>query len=323
MNLYEFIGKPTHPLYGLEVTVTSTGFKYITREAYNTESLTQYWSALRQDGSQIKQGAPALDSTPLWTTDTLSVFEDPNAKEITIDFNGIKDLADFSDHSLYTIYAPYQSVSILGNVVYTDLAGSPDEDDLSNIQVNIPGLSDDRRLKLPLSNVYALTKSNKMNPFDFLWHHTHNVPRMISIVVPFATSDFSDWSLMFKMAAPGLLKIKSGQTTQVFPGVGKNDLPSYYPSVVFEKETATVTADGVVSVNFKLVDSKGNDITDHNADVYLETNAGMLNKQKVTTTGGKGSVKFIASHLTAGDTAKIKCGFKYFTGTDDCIVTVQ
>jgi hypothetical protein len=320
MNLYEFIGQKNHVGYGLEVTLTDSGFKYITRQVYKTDTLGAYWVGVRQGGT-IKQGAPALDAVPLWTTETYSVFEDPSVTEITVDFSKIKELSDFSDHSLYTIYAPYQAVSLLGNVVFTDLVNGPDHDEV-NSEIVVPDATTVGRSKLPLSNIYSLTKSSKMNPFDFLWHHTQSVPRMISICVPFADSNFSDWSLMFKMPDTGLLKVNGGET-QVLPGVGKQQLSSMFPSVKFKTNTATVAADGTVDIDFQLVDASGNAVTTHDADIYLETTAGIVNKQRVTTKNGAGTVTFIASHLKSGDKAKVKCGFKYFTGTSDCLVTVQ
>jgi hypothetical protein len=63
--------------------------------------------------------------------------------------------------------------------------------------------------------------------------------------------------------------------------------------------------------------------TEHNAFVYLKTTAGVLNKQQVKTVGGKGKVRLIASHLEAGDIATVSCGFQYYSGTDDCVVTVK
>ena len=108
------------------------------------------------------------------------------------------------------------------------------------------------------------------------------------------------------------------------PGqLGNTFLDKSYPKVWFNTKTATVTPDGYVDISFYLGDSSGTTITGHDADVYLDTTAGVLNKQKVTTQNGVGTVRLIASHLTSGEIAKVKCGFKFYTGTDDCVVTVQ
>jgi hypothetical protein len=96
------------------------------------------------------------------------------------------------------------------------------------------------------------------------------------------------------------------------------------PKVAFKDKTATVDADGYVDLEFSLVTAKGLPLeTEHNAFVYLKTTAGVLNKQQVKTVGGKGKVRLIASHLEAGDIATVSCGFQYYSGTDDCVVTVK
>lgn len=346
MNLYEFIGR--NSLFGLEVTLTPTGFTYQTHQAYRTENLAQYWNAMRTGGPNggtgiIKIGAPELDATPLWTTDTYSVFPDAEQNAVgprTVDFTELQKQVDFSDHAMYNVYAPWQSVNVLGNFIYADLVGGPDPvsqneiipEELINKMIFQPNAYEYKpdgsgavlaHPILPLTNMYAVTMGSKMHPVDMLWHHTQAVGRMISIIVPFANSPISDWSLVFKMPAPGLLKINSGEQTTIYAGGGRSFISTLYPGVKFKNSTATVTADGFVDLEFQLANPDGTLITDRDATVYLKTNAGMLNKQVVTTKNGVGTVRLIASHLTTDDVAKVSCGFKFFSGTDDCMVTVQ
>jgi hypothetical protein len=328
MKLYEGLNQGAQ--FGLEVSIDDTGFTYITRMAYETEQITQYWSAMRAGPTNIKIGAPPLDTIPLWTTEKYSIFEDPSAQETRVDFIKIKNSPDFSDHGLYVVYSPYTAVTLSGNAIQMNLAlGADDENNDEGVEATLKPNTFGKGLTLknaqmPYTNIYSLTTAHKMNPYDFLWHHNQAVSRMISICVPFADSDFSDWDLIFKMRDTGLLKIKSGQTTiPMPPKLGNVFLPSIYPKVWFKEKNATITSDGFIDIDFYLGDSSGAEITGHDADVYLDTTAGLLNKQRVTTKNGKGTVRLIANHLTSGDLIKVKCGFKYFTGTDDCVVTVQ
>ena len=86
--------------------------------------------------------------------------------------------------------------------------------------------------------------------------------------------------------------------------------------------SATVEAGGTVVVDFHLCNEDLSQIKDRDAEVYLDVTAGTLSKYRVETQEGKGSVIFRALDLVSGDVAKIKCGFKFFTGTDDFFVQV-
>lgn len=63
-------------------------------------------------------------------------------------------------------------------------------------------------------------------------------------------------------------------------------------------------------------------ITDRDAEVYLEATAGYLVGRRIKTIGGQGSTSFRPDGMVAGESAKIKVGFKYFSGTDDLMVNV-
>jgi hypothetical protein len=145
---------------------------------------------------------------------------------------------------------------------------------------------------------------------------------MIGIGIPFKDSNYSDWHIIVSTLDACLVNVISNdEVTLDVDSVGKF-LSTTFGKVVFENETATVAPDGKVTLPFYLTNPDGTPTTTNNATVYFKTTGGMLNKQQVATENGVGTVAFIASHLDAGDSVKVSVGFKYFSGTSDCIITV-
>lgn len=59
------------------------------------------------------------------------------------------------------------------------------------------------------------------------------------------------------------------------------------------------------------------------ASIYLEATAGNLNRYRVELDDtGAGTFELLTAGLAAGDTAKIKAGFRYFPGVYDQVVTI-
>ena len=95
------------------------------------------------------------------------------------------------------------------------------------------------------------------------------------------------------------------------------------PVVVFDTATVNVSSDGTVDLPFHLQDPDTDTaITNIEADIYITTKGGRVNKMVIPTVNGRGVVKFIPEYLSAGDVIKVSCGFKYFSGLSDCFVTV-
>jgi hypothetical protein len=134
-------------------------------------------------------------------------------------------------------------------------------------------------------NLFMMTSSSKMTGPQF-HDNVSGLHPFINVLIPFKNSPFEDWM------------------------------------IGFEQSQSTSSADGTVEICFYLSDADGQPITDHDAEVYLDTTGGVLSLYRVMTHGGKGRTLFRALDLQAGQSAKIKCGFKYFSGTDDCFVKV-
>ena len=93
--------------------------------------------------------------------------------------------------------------------------------------------------------------------------------------------------------------------------------------IFVDLDLGNVSASGEVSIDFQLEIPDGDPIEGRDAEVYLESTAGYLVARRVRTSGGSGCTVFRPSGMATGDVAKIKVGFKYFSGTDDLLVNVQ
>lgn len=302
MNIYVENGLAMDP-YAVELTTTSTGFTYKLRDVYVTANLEEAWAKAATDGINLPDGFPT-SSTPVYAKkDEFSIYDNPAFSTQSVDFSEIQSLSDFSDHAVYMIYTPRSANFVSVN---------PKNE-------NTDSLNPEARWER-MTNIYAKTLASKAHPYAY----TNRVNgRLISIGVPFSDSPFSDWNIIVSARDAELVEIKSGETPVIAPDQQGKYFHSTLPTVEFVTETATVAADDKVTLNFKLVNADGSDNTTESATIYLKTTAGILNKTQVVTQNGVGSVALIASHLASGDVAKVSCGFKYFSGAHDCIVTVS
>ena len=82
------------------------------------------------------------------------------------------------------------------------------------------------------------------------------------------------------------------------------------------------TPDGLVDVAVQVVDANDQPIL-RDAEIYLEAVNGYLPKTRVKTVDGKARVPFMAWGLVPGDSARIKAGFKYFSGAADAVIQIR
>lgn len=207
-----------------------------------------------------------------------------------IDLSVLKNMPDFHDHAAFLYYLPVGLRKEFVNPGHTQPA-----------------------------NLYALTQGTKLSGPQ----HGNLISLMhplLNILVPFKNSPLSDWSVGVNTYAHDLVTVHGELEIEECLGldVVRN---THLPKVWFNQKTATCAKDGTITVDFYIGDFDEAAIQG-DAEVYLDVTGGSLNKYRCQTVNGVGSVTFRALDLEAGDVVKIKCGFKYFTGTDDCIVTV-
>lgn len=223
---------------------------------------------------------------------------DEEVRTRTINLDTLRSRPDFGDHALFTIY---DKVCMDGNNVCAPVFDN-------------------------ISNLYAATVATKMDPGAYHRSVLQLFP-MAAIYVPFADSPISDWAIAINCGPEDseLNEITLGdgikrQNGVTIPTTGELIV---FPVVKFDDASAVVAPNGEVQVTFHLEAADGSTITGIEADVYLDMTGGYLTKKRIRTSGGQGSVVFRAHGLQSGDVVKIKCGFKYFSGTDDFMVTVE
>jgi hypothetical protein len=218
-----------------------------------------------------------------WRGD-FGVFGDPLYQR-TLDLDSLRQHPEYSDHASFMLYAP---------VGVMERYGTP-----SGFFQHTP-------------NLYVATLASKMDAqaFHASVLQTHPIGH---ILVPFISSPAEDWTLGFNVFAPEL--VKASRNIEVVPAI---TLVRFVggPSI-------KVSASEEVSIDFQLETPDGQPIEDRDAEVYLESTAGYLVARRVRTSGGSGCTVFRPDGMATGDVAKIKVGFKYFSGTDDLLVNVQ
>lgn len=207
-----------------------------------------------------------------------------------IDLNIFKNMPDFHDHSAFCIYRP---VGIRADWVSA-------------------------AHKQPV-NLFAMTVGSKMSGPQF-HDNVSGLHPLMNILVPFKNSPLSDWHIGVNTFSPDLVTTHGDLEKEECSGldVVRN---THLPKVWFSSKSVPCQKEQSISVDFFIGDSDGNPIQG-DAEVFLDVTGGSLNKYRAQTVNGTGSVTFRALDLEAGDVVKIKCGFKYFTGTDDCLVSI-
>jgi hypothetical protein len=216
------------------------------------------------------------------------VFEE-DVYERTLDLQTLKALAEFGDHASFMLYAP---------------KGWASEGARESLFEHTP-------------NLYVATLASKMDAQAY--HATVVQAHPIGhILVPFKTSELTDWLLGFNVFDPVLVKTQGDIDAEPCVTLALARMESL-PVVRFMPSTES---DEGLIVNFRLEEPDGHPVTNHDAEIYLDSTAGFLRDRRVMTVDGAGSTVFKTDGLSSGTQVKIKVGFKYFSGTDDLVVSV-
>ena len=285
MNLY--IGNKNPP-FALDVSLNGTQLNFSVRSIMQREFVGD-------PSKDHANGGKFFDQSLIteWRGD-FGVFGEPLYQR-TLDLDSLRQHPEYSDHASFMLYAP---------VGVMERYGTP-----SGFFQQTP-------------NLYVATLASKMDAqaFHASVLQTHPIGH---ILVPFKSSPIEDWTLGFNVFSPEL--VKASRNIEVIPAITlalarEETLPVVRfvggPSI-------NVSASGEVSIDFRFETPDGDPIEDRDAEVYLESTAGYLVARRVRTSGGSGSTAFRPDGMATGDVAKIKVGFKFFSGTDDLLVNVQ
>lgn len=290
--------------YAVDLFITDYGFDYQLREAIPKTQLVGQLNSSATPDPNSKHGLNKV----VYTTGTIDVFE-PITERVEVRFDDFRARADFHDYAAYVL-----PIKLLDGV--WEWARDPAT---NHPWIKKDYLNDSGEHKI--YNATAVTLSSKLHPYA--QYHKTSGGRVVAVHVPLKNSPNSDWHIHINVPSADLIRVTpdqevftttTGFETSVFP---------HNPVVVFDTATVNVSTDGTVDLPFHLQDPQTNtSITDIEADIYITAKGGRLNKLVIPTVNGRGVVKFIPEYLSVGDTIKVSCGFKYFSGTSDCIVTV-
>jgi len=215
-----------------------------------------------------------------------------STSERTLELESLRDQSAFGDHACFTLYD----------------RSSANADHVHPL------------LLTHIHNAYAQTRCSKASLSDYHASVTQVFP-LLCVLVPFSTSPIDEWAIVVSSKNSALIQATGDLHTQSAPGLDAA-CKSFFPLIRFDAHSVRTNAAGESILNFLVTEASGAPITTRECEVYLETTAGTLTQRRVITSSGRGSVMFYADRLPAGSIAKVKCGFKYFSGTDDCHVSV-
>ena len=219
-------------------------------------------------------------------------FDETEFRTRTINLIDLQNDPRFGDHALFLI---------------SDKAGP------SSANVNSYTLD-------AITNIYSITSENKVDlpTYNRIIQQFYPIG---AILVPFATSNINEWAICLQSSNTETISVSSDFTV-IKANAIKEAADIFFPVVKFNTQNTSIQPNGTLQIDFNIVQADGTPITDKNAEIYLDCTAGYLNKKRVMTSNGQGSVIYRADGLTTGDKVKIKCGFKYFSGTDDLYINV-
>lgn len=284
MKLY--IGNKNTP-FALDVTLDGSSLSLSARDVIQ-RSFVGDPSLVHPNGAKYFDRARISE----WRGD-FGVYGDP-IYERTIDIESLRGHPEFGDHAAFMINAPI------------GLAAEP---------ASRPSLYE----RTP--NLYAMTLASKMEAQAYYATVIQSHP-LGQILVPLASHPTSEWTLGFNLFDPSLISVSGDiQIAQAITlGIVREET---LPVVRFiGPQTIDVDPSSETEIQFRLETPTGDPISGYEADVYLDATSGYLVSRRVRTVGGVGSTVFRPDGLGSGSQAKIKVGFKWFSGTDDLMVTI-
>jgi hypothetical protein len=130
----------------------------------------------------------------------------------------------------------------------------------------------------------------------------------LTILFPFTTSTMEDAVFMLNC------ETSFPENPEIVVEEWTEEVAKFVPIPKIVMSSNTVSSGNVVSGTIEVVDYKGDPMSNANGnEVFLEVTAGALNKTRYLI-GSDGSFKVRATDLDAGDTIRIKAGWRSYSG---------
>jgi hypothetical protein len=175
--------------------------------------------------------------------------------------------------------------------------------------------------------LYTYSMATKMSAPE-LSRTTYQNNLSVGFVVPFSDSAFEDCAVTVNINPD----VNKGDCVVMGVNASEIERTDYsasaqvrelilLPGVQISAPTSC-TPDGQVNVQVQVLDANDMPI-EHDAEIFLEAVNGYLPKTRIKTVNGQASVPFMALGLVAGDSARVKAGFKYFSGASDVSIQIH
>jgi hypothetical protein len=177
------------------------------------------------------------------------------------------------------------------------------------------------RAPVPLS---TLTQPTRFSAADIA-RHIWNGNFLVGLNVPFTNSTFDECFVSVNLGQGDGGCVVSGladadvELTQYSSSGNVREM--VFPSVEVKADTASVKAGEPATFSLQMLDGLG-DPTTRDAELYLETVNGFLPVVRRRTQDGKARATVLTTGMQAGDTVRLKAGFKFYPGADDAEVTL-
>ena len=145
----------------------------------------------------------------------------------------------------------------------------------------------------------------------------------LSVRTDFAGQEWDQATIVVKMnAACGYKVYVEGQgevSPPAFPDA--DDMANTYPTLALSAPSS-MSPDAMATVNIECRMPSGDLRTDCNSEVFLEPVVGVLPKTRVKLVNGVGSFRISSMGLDAGDTIRVKAGWRYVPGLGEALIPV-
>jgi hypothetical protein len=176
------------------------------------------------------------------------------------------------------------------------------------------------RSPVPLS---TFTRSTRFSASD-VSRHVWNGNFLVGFNVPFASSTFDECFITVNLGKEGgcvVSGLAESDVEQSDYSTSGNVREMVFPSVEVAADQEFVTAGEPVTFSLQMLDGLGDSIT-RDADLYLETINGFLPVIRRRTKAGKATATVLTTGMQAGDTVRLKAGFKFYPGASDAEVVL-
>ena len=203
------------------------------------------------------------------------------------------------------------------SLTFAELAARADWWDFTLYAVRFNPVVDPGRVMLPgVTNVFAHTAVGKRSLSEVA--RDLNTSLLIQVFVPHRNvKSFDECHVLFTAAQ----EVESNVTlTTIEPnaGAGRKQFTSLKLA-----SPDTVAPGEVATIDVQLTDSQGMPLAIP-VSIELEASAGYLNKRRLQLDDkGQGAVQVRADLLSAGDSIKVKAGYRYYSGVGAVTVGVQ